>query len=247
MRNRSRSAWVTAGLLVAAVRLVLPQAGDPKLTEVWDPVPAVVDPGGPGQAPSDAVVLFDGRDLSEWRGKDGAARWTVGDGAMTVAAGTGDIATRRTFGDLQLHVEWRTPSAVHGDSQERGNSGVYLMERYEVQVLDSYENRTYSNGQAASVYKQFMPLVNAARPPGVWQAYDIVFGAPRFTPDGTLDRPATLTVLHNGIVVQNHVTLKGATTYIGQPSYAPHPEKASVLLQDHGNPVSYRNIWVRPL
>ncbi|MDH4063554.1 MAG: DUF1080 domain-containing protein [Acidobacteriota bacterium] len=246
-RNRSRTAWLTVGLLAVAVRLVVPQAGDPKLTEVWEPVPAVVDPGGPGKAPSDAVVLFDGRDLSEWRGKDGDAPWTVGDGAMTVAAGTGDIVTRRAFGDAQVHLEWRTPSVVRGVSQERGNSGVFLMERYEVQVLDSYENPTYANGQAASVYKQFMPLVNVARPPGVWQTYDIVFGAPRFKADGALDRPATLTVLHNGVLVQNHVTLEGATTYIGKPSYSRHAGKAPLMLQDHGNPVSFRNIWVREL
>lgn len=247
MNLRHRSVWLAAGLVVAGVRLVVPQAGDPKLTEVWDPVPAVVDPGGPGQAPSDAVVIFDGRDLSQWRGKDGEARWTVADGAMTVAAGTGDISTKRAFGDVQLHVEWRTPSVVKGESQERGNSGVFLMERYEVQVLDSYQNRTYSNGQAASIYKQFIPLVNASRPPGVWQTYDIIFGAPRFKADGAIDRPATVTVLHNGVLVQNHVTLKGSTVYIGQPSYSRHADKAPLVLQDHGNPVSYRNIWVREL
>lgn len=224
------------------------QQGDPKATEVWTPVPPVVDPGGAGRPPSDAVVLFDGRDLSEWSGQDGkAARWKVADGAMTVVAKTGDIETRRDFGSVQLHIEWRTPSVVEGEGQERGNSGIYLMKRYELQVLDSYRNETYVNGQAGSIYKQYPPLVNASRPPGEWQTYDVIFMAPRFTADGKLESPATFTVLHNGVLIQNHVEVKGSTVYIGEPRYEAHPEKAPLLLQDHGNPVSYRNIWIREL
>jgi hypothetical protein len=223
-----------------------PQAGDPKLTEVWADVP-VVDPGAAGRPPSDAVVLFEGRDLSAWRGRDGEARWTVSDGAFTVAPGTGDIRTRRAFGDVQLHLEWRTPTAVTGAGQGRGNSGVFLMERYEVQILDSFENPTYANGQAASAYKQHVPLVNASRRPGEWQRYDVVFMAPRFRADGSLERPATLTVLHNGVLVLNHVALKGSTVFIGPPSYSPHADRLPLMLQDHGNAVSFRNIWIREL
>jgi len=220
---------------------------DPELTEVWDPVPAEVDPGAPGNAPSDAIVLFDGTDLSEWRGKDGPPGWLVEDGAFTVVAETGDLTTRRAFGDVQLHLEWRSPAEVVGDGQGRGNSGVFLMGLYEVQILDSYGNRTYSNGQAGSIYKQFVPLVNAARAPGEWQSYDIVFMAPEFDGSGNLERPATMTVLHNGVLIQNHVTLRGPTVYRGEPDYEAHAGKLPLTLQDHGNPVSFRNIWIREL
>ncbi|HEY7696917.1 MAG TPA: DUF1080 domain-containing protein [Vicinamibacteria bacterium] len=235
-------------LVLMALAIASGQQGDPKATEQWTPVPPVVDPGAPGKPPSDAVVLFDGRDLSQWRGKDGGeARWTVAEGAMTVLAKTGDIETRGEFGDVQLHIEWRAPSAVEGEGQERGNSGVYLMKRYELQVLDSYRNETYVNGQAGSIYKQFPPLVNASRPPGEWQSYDVIFTAPRFSADGKVEKPATFTVLHNGVLIQNHVEVKGSTVYIGESRYEPHPGRAPLLLQDHGNPVSYRNIWVREL
>ncbi len=219
----------------------------PEKTEVWQPEPSVVDPGGHGRAPSDAIVLFDGKDLSQWTGRHGAAEWTVADGAMTVRPGTGSISTRDSFGDVQLHVEWRTPTEIVGEGQGRGNSGVFLMERYEVQVLDSHENRTYSNGQAASIYKQHIPLVNVSREPGEWQTYDIVFMAPRFRDDGSLERPATMTVLHNGVLVQNHVELAGPTVFRGAPRYEAHAPKAPIRLQDHTNLVSYRNIWVREL
>ena len=239
-------AALAVGVVPLAVAGSAPQ-DDPARTEVWEPEPTVVNPGGAGVAPSDAILLFDGTDLSEWQGRDGDARWTVADGAMTVAAGTGDIATRRAFGDVQLHVEWRTPAEVTGEGQGRGNSGVFLMGLYEVQVLDSYDNRTYSNGQAASIYKQHIPQVNASRGPGEWQSYDIVFVAPRFADDGTLESPATMTVLHNGVLVHNHVTLLGPTVYIGDPAYEAHAPELPIRLQDHGNPVSYRNIWVRPL
>ena len=236
------------GFLLASV--AAPSAAQewaPELTEKWEPVPPMVTPGIGTQPPSDAIVLFDGSDLSAWeRASGGPAAWTVENGAMTVAAGAGDIRTREQFGDIQLHIEWRSPAEVRGDGQGRGNSGVYLQERYEVQVLDSYNNETYSNGQTGSIYKQFIPLVNASRPPGEWQVYDIIFTAPVFSKDGEIVRKAAVTVLHNGVLIQNHVILSGPTLYIGMPMYAPHGN-ASILLQDHGNPVSYRNVWVRRL
>ncbi len=220
----------------------------PEDTEVWEPVPPVVTPGQAGAPPSDAVVLFDGSDLSAWSAEDGsAAGWRVEGGAMTVVPGAGSIRTRRGFGDVQLHIEWRTPAEVSGEGQGRGNSGVYFMERYEVQVLDSYDNRTYSNGQAGAIYKQHIPLVNASRPPGEWQTYDVVFTAPRFGADGALVSPVSMTVFHNGVLIQNHVELRGPTSYVGQPPYEAHADRAPILLQDHGNPVSYRNIWVREI
>ncbi len=221
--------------------------GDPALTEVWEPVPPTVDPGDARHPPSDAIVLFGGGDLAAWESADGDAAWTLADDVVTVAPGTGDISTREAFGDVQLHLEWRSPTQIEGAGQERGNSGVYLMGRYEVQVLDSYESRTYSNGQAGSIYKQFIPLVNATRPPGEWQTYDIIFMAPRFESDGTLQRPATMTVLHNGVLIQNHVTVKGTVEYIGQPQYESHRAKEPLMLQDHSNLVSYRNVWLREL
>ena len=218
------------------------------LTEVWEPVPEVVTPGRNGAAPSDAIVLFDGSDLSEWAAEEGGdATWRVEDGSMTVVRGSGSIVSRRVFGDVQLHIEWRSPAEVRGEGQGRGNSGVYFMELYEIQVLDSYENSTYSNGQAGAIYKQYIPLVNASRAPGEWQSYDIVFIAPRFNPDGTLLSPARMTAFHNGVLIQNHVELKGPTEWIGEPEYEAHADRAPILLQDHGNPVSYRNIWVREL
>jgi hypothetical protein len=221
---------------------------DPKLTEIWEPEPAMVTPGISDAPPSDAIVLFDGTDLSAWQHADGAAAgWAGEDDAMTVVRKTGDIETRQSFGDVQLHIEWRTPAVVKGEDQGRGNSGVFLQGLYEVQVLDSFENRTYSNGQAASIYKQHIPLVNASRRPGEWQVYDIVFKAPGFTSDGELLNPAFITVFHNGVLVQNHVELLGPSVYRGQPEYRAHAPKLPLMLQDHGNPVSYRNIWIREL
>jgi hypothetical protein len=222
----------------------LPQR--PEDTEVWEPEPSLVTPGPEGTPPSDAIVLFDGTDLSGWTHEDGReAEWTVEDGVMTVAPGTGSIRTRQGFGDVQLHIEWRTPAEIVGEGQGRGNSGVFLMEEYEVQVLDSYENRTYSNGQAGSIYKQHIPMVNASRAPGVWQSYDVVFTAPRFASDGDLVSPAYMTVFHNGVLIQNHVELQGSTVYRGLPEYEAHGDREPILLQDHSNPVSFRNIWVR--
>lgn len=231
---------IPAVVALAAVAICQPQ-GDPAATEVWEPVPEVIE-APPDRPPSDAIVLFDGTDLSEWNGE-----WKVEGDAVIVVPGAGNLTTKREFGDVQLHLEWRAPSVIDGEGQGRGNSGVFLMGRYEVQVLDSYENTTYSNGQAGSIYKQHVPLVNASRPPGTWQSYDIIFMAPRFHGDGSLAEPATLTVLHNDVLIQNHVTVKGTTVFIGEPEYEPHGPQAPLMLQDHGNPVSYRNIWIREL
>jgi hypothetical protein len=219
------------------------------------PAPAVVDPGlasSPdkvGTAPSDAVVLFDGKDLTQWCAMNGSpTKWVVEEGVMKCVPGSGYIRTVQNFGDCQLHVEWMAPTPVVGSSQGRGNSGVFFgMDRYEVQVLDSYQNKTYADGSAASIYCEYPPLINASRPPGQWQSYDIVYTAPRFQPDGKLASPAFMTVFHNGVLVQNHSELTGPTGWLGRAPYEAHPEKQPLSLQDHGNPVRYRNIWVREL
>lgn len=234
-----------------------PAQGRPEDTEVWSPVPPVVRPGATDdQPPSDAIVLFDGRNLDEWVAKDGSpAGWTVANGVVTVNKSTGDIRTRRTFTDYQLHIEWRIPENITGTGQARGNSGVYLAstengeQGYELQVLDSYNNSTYVNGQAGALYKQHPPLVNAMRPPGQWQVYDIVWTAPRFNADGSLRSPGYVTAFHNGVLIQNHAELRGNTLYIGKPSYKAHGA-SPILLQSHGDPsepISYRNIWLRQL
>lgn len=218
------------------------------------PLPPVVDSGtastqdSPGRPPSDAVVLFDGKDLSKWAHKDGSAvKWKVENGYAEVVAKTGYIYTREGFGDCQLHVEFSEPVPPKGESQERGNSGVFLMGLYEIQVLDSYENKTYADGQASAVYGQYPPLVNASRPPGQWQSYDIVFHGPRFDASGKLTRPARVTVLHNGVLVQDNVELSGPTAHGARPPYKAHAEKLPLALQDHGDPVRYRNVWIREL
>jgi hypothetical protein len=222
------------------------------------PQPAVITPGTsstqelPGRPPSDAVVLFDGTDLSKWVARDGKpAGWKVEDGAMVIPArgetGSGLIKTKDEFGDFQLHLEWATPLPARGRDQGRGNSGVEIFSRYEVQVLDSYENLTYPDGQAAAIYGQYPPLVNASRPPGQWQTYDIIFNAPRFAADGKLESPAYLTVFHNGVLVHNHTAVLGGVAFRGQPKYTPHAARGPIQLQDHGNPVRYRNIWIREL
>ena len=240
-------------LLLTAFQGVLAQdwdrdKQDPKSTELYSPVPPMVTPGTGMTPPSDAIVLFDGTNLSQWTTAKGKAPgWTVADGAMTVKKGTGGIQTKMTFRDVQLHVEWRSPTELVGEGQGRGNSGVFLMGKYEVQVLDSYSSSTYSNGQASSLYKQHIPLVNATRPPGEWQAYDIIFTAPVFGESGRIIHPATVTVLHNGVLVQNHVSLLGGTQYKGLAVYDEVEKAAPIMLQDHGNPVSFRNIWVREL
>jgi hypothetical protein len=191
-------------------------------------------------------VLFDGRDLSEWRAMNGgAAGWKVENGYMEVVPRSGSIRTERTFGDVQLHMEWATPSVVSGTGQERGNSGVFLMGLYEVQVLDSWRNVTYPDGQAAAIYGQYPPLVNASRAPGEWQTYDIIFRAPRFDSQGRVTSPARMTILHNGVLVQDNVELSGPTGHYARPPYSAHRDRLPITLQDHGNPVRFRNIWVR--
>jgi hypothetical protein len=206
--------------------------------------PRIVNPGPP---PADAIVLFDGKDLSQWQSdKGGPAKWEVNDGVATVNK-TGSISTKEGFGDCQLHIEWASPVVVKGNGQGRGNSGVYLSGRYEVQVLDSYNNKTYYHGQAGAIYKQYAPLVNVCRPPGEWQTYDIIYHAPRFKSDGTVEKPGTVTVLQNGILIQDHVEILGPTGPAGAPKYVAHPLKQPIGLQDHGNPVRYRNIWIREL
>jgi hypothetical protein len=223
--------------------------GDPALTEVWLNEPAVVTPGAnSSDAPSDAIILFDGKDASKWTSKSGGnIEWKVENGAMTVVGGKGMITSKESFGDMQMHIEWRTPAEVKGESQGRGNSGIFIMGLYELQVLDNYNNRTYSNGQAGSIYKQLIPLANACRKPGEWQTYDVVFTAPRFAENGMVKTPARITIIHNGVLVQNNATIVGATEYIGIPVYQKHADKLPISLQDHGNPVSFRNIWVRNL
>ena len=214
------------------------------------PRPPVVDPGPgaetPARAPKDAIILFDGSDLKAWRGRKGDAAWKLVEGGAMEVARTGDIQTREDFGDCQLHLEWMAPPPK-GHSQGRGNSGVFFCGRYEVQVLDSFENPTYADGQAAAIYGQKPPLVNVTRPPGQWNVYDIVFVAPRFTDDGSLKSPAKLTVVHNGVVVQLDEELLGPTSHKSLPKYRAHPPRGPIKLQDHGNPMRFRNIWVRPL
>jgi hypothetical protein len=254
-----------AATLVAAATLSAPQAAHaqttpakprPEDTEIWTLVPPVITPGSVDAAPpSDAIVLFDGKNLDQWISSrdSSAARWKVADGILTVDKPSGDIQTKRSFGSYQLHVEWRIPTGVTGTGQERGNSGVFLaitpVGGYELQVMDSYDNKTYANGEVASIYKQYAPLVNAARVPGQWQSYDVIWTPPTFASDGSLKTPAYVTAFHNGVLVQNHVTLKGVTLNTGIPSYRKHGP-APILLQAHGDPsapISYRNIWVRSL
>ncbi len=241
-----------------------------KATEVWEPKPDKVTPGRMDLPPSDAIMLFDGTNLDAWHKPKydygvrmdhvqsildyklnhddySPPKWNVKDGAMIVKPGGGAIETKQAFGDCQLHIEWLAPVDPGKESQGYSNSGLFLMGLYEIQILNSYENETYANGQAGAMYKQSIPLVNASRPPGEWQSYDIVFMAPRFAEDGSLESPATITAFHNGVLIQNHFELAGPCIFIGEPEYVPHPEKMPLLLQDHGNEVRFRNIWVREL
>ncbi|TVR32654.1 MAG: DUF1080 domain-containing protein [Balneolaceae bacterium] len=240
----------------------------PELTDDWTPVTDSVSTTGYfGEPPSDAIILFDGTDLSDWESAPGyfpsmdgvpdylealqrehdPAPWKVEDGIMTVVPGSGNIKTKQGFGDMHLHIEWRAPAEIVGDGQGRGNSGVFLMGLYEIQVLDSWQNPTYSNGQAGAIYKQKAPMVNASRPPGEWQSYDIFFEAPYFDDDGKLIKAAYVTVLHNGVLIHHRQKLQGPTVYIGLSHYEPHSRKLPIGLQDHGDYVSFRNIWVREI
>ncbi len=225
------------------------------MSEYYTPKPPIVTPGTfTGNAvmspPSDAIILFDGENLSEWESsRGGEAGWDVHDGVVTVNKQKGDIMTKRSFKDYQLHIEWMIPSDITGESQARGNSGVYMQNKYEIQVLDSYNSETYVNGQAGSIYKQSPPLVNAMRKPGEWNVYDIIYKAPTFTKEGRYRTNPTVTVIHNGVVVQNNTTITGTTEYVGFPKVAPHGD-GPILLQSHGDPsapISYRNIWIREL
>jgi hypothetical protein len=229
----------------------------PGMSEYWTPQPLVVTPGKATNnavisAPSDALVLFDGKDLSQWKSgskEGGDAKWNVHDGVFTVNKKAGDIVTKQEFGDFQLHIEWQVPVGITGENQARGNSGVFLQDMYEVQVLDNYINKTYVNGQAASIYKQTPPLVNAMRKPGEWNVYDIIYTAPTFTKDGKYRTHPTVTILHNGVLVQNNTIILGTTPYVGFPQVIPHG-KGPIRLQSHGDPsepISFRNIWIREL
>jgi 3-keto-disaccharide hydrolase len=236
------------------------QKGDPKATEVWEPEPKIVTPGAASSdAPSDAVILFNGKNLDEWSvadNPDKPAGWTVNaDGSVTVKKGTGTIQTKRNFMDYQMHIEYLIPANITGSGQARGNSGIFLAsagkgdDGYELQVLDNYNNKTYVNGQVGSMYKQSIPLANACKKPGEWQTYDIIWTAPRFNDDGSVKSPGRVTAIHNGVLVQSNYELKGNTPYIGKPVYKKHGA-APIKLQDHGDPsepISYRNIWLREL
>ncbi len=257
MINKKMAAVLLAGFVSA--NLLAQQKGDPKATEFYSPVPKVVSPGNAvSDAPADAVVLFDGKNLDQWtsvKTPGDPAKWKVADGVFTVNKSSGNIQTKKSFTDYQLHLEWRIPADITGTGQARGNSGVFLAstgpgdDGYEIQILDCYNNSTYVNGQTGSVYKQAVPLANACKKPGEWQTYDIFWTAPRFNDDSTLKTPAYVTVIHNGVLLQNHYELKGQTVYIGTPFYKKHGA-APIKLQAHGDksePVSFRNIWVREL
>jgi hypothetical protein len=225
-------------ILFAATALAW-QTQEYKSGIVW-PEPPVIDPGAPGGVPSDAVTLFDGKSLDAWENGD---KWKIDDGVATAAGGT--ITSKQKFGDCQLHVEFATPEEVKGTGQGRGNSGIYLMSRYEVQILDSYHNETYFDGQCGAIYKEQPPMVNACRKPGEWQTYDIVFNAPRFHADGSLQTPGYVTVLHNGVLIHNHFELLGVTSYTEPARYIAHADREPLQIQFHGNPVRFRNIWLR--
>lgn len=245
------------GLVVAFIAISPAQAQQeeiklpPQATEFYKPEVMKVTPGKENHLPpADAIVLFDGSNLNAWvSDKSGSdpAPWKVENGVFTVVPRTGGIRTKESFGDVQVHVEWSAPTVIKGTGQGRGNSGFFFMGKYELQILDSYDNETYTNGMAASIYKQHPPLVNAMRAPGEWNTYDAIFTAPRFNANGMLISPARITVIHNGIVVQNNVELKGPTEYIGIPNYVAHPAALPIHIQDHGDEVRFRNIWVRKL
>ncbi len=257
-----KKTFILFGILANMVTLAIaqdkypePMPMKPQMSEYWTPQPTIITPGTATKntvmsPPSDAIVLFDGKDLSQWQNAKGeAAGWTVHDGVMTVNKRTGDIQTKQSFGDFQLHLEWQTPENITGSSQARGNSGIFLQNKYEVQILDCYNNETYVNGQTGSIYKQTPPLVNPMRKPGEWNVYDIIYKAPTFTKDGKYRTNPTVTIILNGVVVQNSTIIIGTTEYIGFPKVTPHGD-GPLRLQSHGDPsepISFRNIWIREL
>jgi hypothetical protein len=243
MQSCNTTVWQKAGVgaIFAAFVGLAVASQEYKSGIVW-PEPKVIDPGPIGGPPADAVVLFDGKDLAQWNGAEG---WAVEDGVAVPKSGS--ITSKQSFGDCQLHVEFATPKKVAGSGQGRGNSGIYLMERYEVQILDSYENQTYFDGQCGAIYKQKPPMVNACRKPGEWQSFDILFTAPRFDAAGKVVTPGYVSVLHNGVAIHNHTEILGATAWEAAPKYTAHPPKAPLHVQFHGNPVHFRNIWIREL
>jgi len=228
--------------LFLTVCATLQARGEEYLNGIEWKEPAIVTPGENGGPPSDAVVLFDGKDFSAW---NGAENWKVENGAMV--CGKGDIRTKQGFGDCQLHIEWSSPTPATGTGQGRGNSGIFFMDNYELQVLDSFDNKTYFDGQAGAIYKQTPPAVNAMKPPGSWNVYDVIWTAPRFNEDQSLKSPAYITALHNGVLILNHFALKGDTPYSTPPKYTKHADRLPFRLQDHGNPTRFRNIWVREI
>jgi hypothetical protein len=238
------------GLALFSTSALMAQQRDaeiPDLTSIYDVKVKVVESPVTGQPPSDATILFDGANFDAWEHLDGSpVKWKLVDGAMQVVGGSGNIRTKQKFEDVQLHIEFATPSEVKGSGQGRGNSGIFFQSRYEIQVLDNYQNETYANGQVGSIYKQHIPLANPSRKPGEWQTYDIIYTAPTYNEDGLIKTPARITALLNGVLVQNNVSLLGTTEYIGIPKLTVHGADA-IMLQDHGNPTRFRNIWVRPL
>jgi len=238
------------GLALFSTSALMAQQRDaeiPDLTSIYDVKVKVVESPVTGQPPSDATILFDGANFDAWEYLDGSpVKWKLVDGAMQVVGGSGNIRTKQKFEDVQLHIEFATPSEVKGNGQGRGNSGIFFQSRYEIQVLDNYQNETYANGQVGSIYKQHIPLANPSRKPGEWQTYDIIYTAPTYNEDGLIKTPARITALLNGVLVQNNVSLLGTTEYIGIPKLTVHGADA-IMLQDHGNPTRFRNIWVRPL
>ena len=253
--NFKKSLLVVLSITLTLVAFAQEVLTKPEQTEYWEPIPKIVTPAkNVGDAPSDAIILFNGKNLDNWlSAKDSLgqtpALWTVDEkeGSVTVARRKGAIRTKQSFGDCQLHVEWRSPIEPDNlKSQAKGNSGIFLQQRYEIQVLNNYNNPTYVNGQAGSIYKQNPPMANVCRVPGEWNNYDIIYTAPRFRKNGSVEKAGTVTVLHNGVIVQNHFEIQGTTEYIGTPINKAHG-KAPLELQDHGNLVSYRNIWIREL
>ncbi|TFG47881.1 MAG: DUF1080 domain-containing protein [Candidatus Brocadiia bacterium] len=248
MRTKSLIICICSCIAFSVIGCNTQQKSTWKVHDKDRPLPAVITPGqNCGGAPSDAIILFDGSDLSKWQRDNGQEpAWKVENGYMEVIKGTGSLQTKEPFGSCQLHIEWATPEVVSGKSQGRGNSGVFLMNKYEVQVLDSYENTTYADGQAAAIYGQKPPIVNVCRPPGQWQSYDIVFHQPVFK-DKKVIKPATVTVLQNGVLVQDNWIIKGPTAHKTAAVYVPHEDKLPLSLQNHGNPSRFRNIWIREL